>query len=95
MEDDTLTLPVCDTRDPADLEAWYGPFGFAEHWRKVVLANCREAERGVATANGEKITEARLDDKARLHPNYLAFLTTHLIGRRLREENVLASQATR
>lgn len=79
------SLPDFNFDDPAQLEALYGNFGFSDHWRKVVLAK--------ATTEGLKVTEARLDDLSRLHPNYISFLTEHLDGRRLREKNVLDSNA--
>lgn len=88
-------MPTCDTENPADLEAWYGNYGFADHWRSVVLANCREIIRATRASDQVKITEARIDDMARTHSAYLDFLTTHLEGRRKREVNVLASMATR
>ena len=87
--------PSCDTDNPADLEAWYGPFGYADHWRKVVLANAREIVRATNTLAGEKLSEARIDDRARTSNAYIEFLTVHLDGRRKREENVLASMAGR
>jgi hypothetical protein len=88
-------MPQCDMNDPADLESWYGPFGYADHWRKVVLANAREIVRATNTMSGDKISEARIDDRARTSDAYLNFLTTHLDGRRKREQNVLASMAGR
>lgn len=75
-------LPSCNTQDPADLEAWYGGFGFADHWRKVVLANCREIERARAATKDWKLSEARLDDLARTSDAYIDFLITHLRGSR-------------
>jgi hypothetical protein len=86
-------LPDCDNTDPASLEAWYGNFGFAESWRKVVLANCREIVRASAALGNQKISEARIDDLARTHSTYLDFLAEHLDGRRAREKNVLDSNA--
>ena len=86
-------FPGCDTSDPASLEAYYGNFGFAEHIRKVVLANCREIERAKAIARAEKVSEARLDDLCRLNSAYVQFLIEHLAGRTLRERNVLQSMA--
>jgi len=88
-------LPDFNAEDPAELEAMYGNFGSADHWRKVVLTNCREIERAKAIASGEKVTEARLDDLARLHPSYVDFLTEHLDGRRRREQNVIESMMAR
>lgn len=83
-----ITLPDCDTNDPASLEAFYGNFGYADHWRKVALANCREIIRAKAALDGEKISEARIDDLARTHDIYLNFLTVHLKGREMREAMV-------
>lgn len=88
----TIDIPHCDTRDPAALEAWYGNYGAAESYRKVVLANCREIVRAQAALTEVKLSEARTDDLARTHTLYLAFLAEHLDGRRLREQNVLDSQ---
>jgi hypothetical protein len=86
-------VPDFDFNDPAQLEALYGNFGFSDHWRKCILANCREIERAKALNANEKITEARLDDLARLHPSYVDFLIEHLAGRALRERNVLDSNS--
>lgn len=82
---DAIQLPTCDTSDPASLEAWYGDFGWAQHFRKVVLSNCAEIVRAEAT---EKLSESRIDQLAHIHPLYLSFLTDCLNGRRLREQNV-------
>jgi hypothetical protein len=76
-----MTAPAVDFTNPAELAAHYGPFGFSDHWRKVVLANCREIIRAESAVNGEKCSEARTDDLARLHPLYLEWLTTNLQGR--------------
>lgn len=86
-------LPDFDFNDPAQLEALFGNFGFSDHWRKIVLANCREIERAKAATTEGKVTEARLDDLARLHPSYIDFITEHLDGRALRERNVLDSNS--
>jgi hypothetical protein len=84
-------LPLCDTENPADLEAFYGPGGFVEPLRKIVLSNCREIERAKAIAENLKTTESRLDDLAHINSAYVDFIIAHLEGRRLREENVLQS----
>ena len=78
-------FPTCDTSDPAQLEAWFGNFGFSDHWRKVMLASCREMIRATNALGGSKLSEARIDDMARIHPNYIGFLTENLEGRRIRE----------
>jgi hypothetical protein len=84
-------LPLCDTENPADLEAFYGPGGFVEPLRKIVLSNCREIERAKAIAENQKTTESRLDDLAHVNSAYVDFIIAHLEGRRLREENVIQS----
>lgn len=84
-----------DPNDPASLEAWFGNYGHAEHFRKVVLASAREAQRARAAAVQEKVTEARLDDLARTSDKYVDYLIATLKGRALREQNVLASMAGR
>lgn len=81
-------IPVCDTSDPASLEAWFGNFGYADHFRKIVLASCREIARARAT---EKLTESKVDDIAHTSDVYVDFLIQCLNGRRLREQNVLDS----
>jgi hypothetical protein len=78
--------PTCDTSDPAQVEAWFGSFGFSDHWRKVILASCREIIRASSSLTGNKLSEARIDDLARIHPDYITFLTENLEGRRIREE---------
>ena len=81
-------IPICDTSDPACLEAWYGPFGWAEHLRKIVLSNCAEMIRAAAAVEGAKISETRINDLAHTHELYLDFLLQSLTGRTLREQNV-------
>jgi hypothetical protein len=83
-----------DPNDPGSLEAWFGPFGHAEHFRKVVLAGAREAQRASANVRKEKVSEARLDDLARTSDKYVQYLIDTLGGRHLREQNVLASMST-
>lgn len=83
-------IPLCDVTDPADLEAWFGPFGYADHFRKVVLSNCAEIIRARTT---EKLTEARLSDLSHTDEFYVDFLIQCLNGRRLREQNVRDSIA--
>lgn len=84
-------LPPLNLDDPAQLEAFYGNFAFFDHYRKSVLAECYEIERAKAAQAGEKVTEARLENLARLHPNYLDFLGQHFNGRHQREQNVVES----
>jgi len=78
-------IPLCNTEDPADLEAWFGPFGWADHLRKIVLSNCAEAIR--ARAEG-KVTEKQIDTLAHIEGAYVDFVIQCLNGRRLREQNV-------
>jgi hypothetical protein len=80
-----------DVNDPASVESWFGPYGHAEMFRKVLLAGCRETERARAVQRQEKISEARLDDLARTSDKYVDYLIATLKGRHAREQNVLAS----
>lgn len=84
-----VELPECDPNDPAQLAAWYGPFGWADHLRKVVQANCGEVIRAHYALDGEKISEARLDALARVHPAYVEWLVKNLAGRIAYENDVL------
>lgn len=84
-----------DPTDPASLEAWFGNFGHAEHFRKVVLASCREIERAKATRAEAKVSEARLDDLARTSDTYVQYLVATLNGRVLREKEHLAAAGAR
>ena len=84
-----IRLPQRESDDPAVLAAWYGPFGWAENLRKVCLASAREIVRAKAALTGEKLSEARIDDKARISPEYMSWLEKHLIGRTLYEQDVL------
>ena len=81
-------LPAIDTTNPAELEAFFGPFGFFDHYRTVVLSNCREIVRASAATQDVKLTEARIDALAHTHGLYLDFLADGLRGRRLREQMV-------
>lgn len=83
MTDITEAIPVCDLNDPASVEAFYGVFGYAEHFRKVILSNCKELIRAKAT---EKLTESRIEDLSRVHPLYVQYLIDSLNGRRVREQ---------
>lgn len=86
--DDEISPPAADLSDPAQVEALFGNYGIWDHWRKVVQAQCMELVRAEYAAKGEKVTETRIDSLARLHPNYIAFLTDGLVGRTARERNV-------
>jgi len=81
-------LPAIDTTNPADLEAWFGNFGFFDHFRKIVLSNCQEIVRASAALQNTKLTEARIDALAHTHGLYLDFLAEGLHGRRERERLV-------
>lgn len=82
-------IPTCDTSNPADLEAWFGPYGYADHFRKVVVSSCKEIER----AKNPTASEAKLDTLAHVNDNYVEFLIQCLKGRQLREQNVLDSRS--
>jgi hypothetical protein len=84
-----ILIPERSSVDPAELAAWYSGFAFVEHFRKVVLAQCRELVRAQAAVDGVKYSEAKIDDLARLHPTYLRFLENHLTGRQSWETEVL------
>lgn len=84
----SLTVEDRESDDPAVLAAFYSGFAYAEHYRKVVLSQCREIVRAKHELAGKRITEARLDDLARTHPIYLEYLEKHLRGRILWEEEV-------
>lgn len=88
MTADTKRIPVCDTSDPAQLEAWYGSFGWADHVRKIVLATCAELIRAESVAEGAKLSESRVSDLAHTHEFYLEFTVQTLNGRRLRQQNL-------
>lgn len=80
-----------DVRDPAALEAFFGPFGHAEHFRKCVLSTAVENERAKSVLRKEKLSEARLLDLARTSDLYVQWLIDSLAGRQAREKNVLES----
>lgn len=90
-ETDDLEIPGCNLDDPAEVEAFFGNFGMAEHFRKSVQASCEELVRADYARREEKITETRISALARVHQNYMAFLVETLQGRVARERNVLAS----
>lgn len=78
-------LPGVDMDDPGQVEAWFAPGSYShyEHFRKCVLAQCKELVRAKHVTT--KISESRIEDLARLHPNYLSYLTDSLYGRQTRE----------
>lgn len=90
---EVVELPRCVHSDPADLAAWHSAFGYAEHYRKIVLANAKEIVRATAALEDVKLTEARIEDLARQHPIYLDFLARNLDGRRLYEAERRALEA--
>lgn len=81
-------LPTIDFNNPAELESWFGPFGFFDYYRKVVLSNCQEIVRASAAMQNMKLTESRIDAMAHTHGLYLDFLIDGLKGRRKREKMV-------
>lgn len=82
--DPAKLVPTRASDDPAILASWYfGADTLFGHYRKVLLAGCRESIRASIVAAGQRVTESRLDDLAHLHSAYLAFLAEHLEGRTL------------
>lgn len=61
-------------REAASLYALYGPFGTAEHRRKIALALAELQVRSECAGDDKKPTEAKVDAMARTHPTYLKFL---------------------
>ncbi len=83
-------LPDCHMGDPAELAAWYGPFGWSEHLRKVVLSNCEELVRADYAAREQpKPPEDRIKALAHTHTIYVSWLVDNLQGRVLYEREVL------
>lgn len=67
--------------EAANLYARYGPFGTAEHRRKVALAAAELQVRAELASRDEKATEGKVDAMSRQHPTYLAFLDSMEEGR--------------
>lgn len=92
-----IDLPACDTSDPADLESWHAPFGYSEHFRKVILADAGAVERAKDALNEtpgfKKRPETQINDDARRSDMYMGYLVEQLQGRRKRERNVRDSGA--
>lgn len=76
-------VPPRDTDDWATLAAWYHgkAASLGEHYRKVQLAQCAELVRAHAAVSETKVSEARINDLAHLHPLYLGFLADLLNGK--------------
>ena len=79
--DELLDLRGKLVAQAASLYALYGPFGTAEHRRKVSLAMAELQVRRDLTDSGEKATEGKVDAMARTHPTYLGFLDGMEAGR--------------
>lgn len=84
-----VDLPECNMTDPAQLFAFYGAFGYGDHLRKILLANCAEIVRAHYALDGERISEARIEQLARVHPNYVEWIVKNLKGRVLYEAEVM------
>ena len=78
---DECPVPLQESDDYATLAAWHSGFAYAETYRKVTLAHCAEAVRASCAAAGRRVSEARVQDLARLHPQYLDYLRRTLEGR--------------
>lgn len=87
-----VDIPEFD-EDPALLSAMFLGYAQQEQWRKVVLATCRELVRAGAATAGRRLSEARIDDLARMHRSYLEFLEKSLRARVQFERNVKDSGA--
>lgn len=75
--------------DPAVLSAMFGGYEpMAAVWRKVILASAREIVRASSAINGKRLSEARIDDLARVSKEYLAWLERALRARIMWERNV-------
>jgi hypothetical protein len=69
------------TKEAASLYAVYGPFGTAEHRRKIVLAMAELRVRADLALTAEKATEGKVDAMARTHAMYLEFIDAMEAGR--------------
>lgn len=76
-EVDVLEQALDDGLDAfAPLAALHESGGLWEHTRKIVLADAREQVRGDFFKKNEKISEARIDDLARLTTTYQDYIQT-------------------
>lgn len=82
MTDPATLVPIVTDDTPSQAAWYFGADTLFGHYRKVLLAGCRESVRATATESAVKLTEARIDDLAHTHAAYLDFLATHLDGRR-------------
>jgi hypothetical protein len=91
--DELLNLRGNLVAQASSLYALYGPFGTAEHRRKVALAMAELQVRRNLTDSGEKATEGKVEAMSRTHPTYLTFLDTLEAGRAewLMTENAIQS----
>jgi hypothetical protein len=91
--DMSVELPDLESDDPAVLAALYGAFGFADHYRKIVLSDVKELLRAALVGDGgKKVTEARLDDLSHTHTLYIDFLARALRGRVKYHQEVLSQE---
>lgn len=58
----------------APLRARHAAFGTYEALRKIELATIAETIRAQAVADGKKITEDAIKDRAHAHPRYVQFI---------------------
>jgi hypothetical protein len=74
-ETDALEQQLDDGLDAfAPLAALYEPGGMWDHIRKIILAEARESVRDEYFKKGEKISEARIDDLARMRLTYRNYI---------------------
>jgi hypothetical protein len=59
----------------APLRAMWGPNGLGSHFRKMELSKIQEILRGEAEAQGEKVSDAKLDKMGHADERYVRWLT--------------------
>jgi hypothetical protein len=92
----SVELPDLESDDPALLAALYGAFGFADHYRKIVLSDVKELLRAALTGDSSKrVTEAQLDNLSHTHALYIDFITRALRGRVKYHQEVLSQEGYR
>ncbi len=88
-----IKFPDMVTSDPALLSAFFNGYSIADSWRKVLLSAVKEKVRAAAALNGTRMSEARVEDVARISGEYVEFLTNLLHARYKFEKNVKESEA--
>jgi hypothetical protein len=65
----------------ADMRARFGPFGTADHLRKIELSRLHGLIRAQALRDKRRITNQQVDEEAHAHPDYYDFVTAMTIKR--------------